>query len=189
MSENTGFFAKMVERRIPQFLGIFLAGSWTVLEFTQWAVGRYSLSPNWEEVLVVALLLCLPLILVLTWHHGAPGKQQWSIFEKVFLPLYILAIPAVLYHLYQDEDLGKTIETVMVEDATGQMQMRAVPKSEYIKPIVIYPLKNTSNDESLDLLAAISSEVLKSRYEAKHFLFHSRYRGHQKRAKESKSEL
>ncbi|NVJ65651.1 MAG: tetratricopeptide repeat protein [Gammaproteobacteria bacterium] len=160
MSETNGFFSQLAKRRIPQYLGIFLAGSWTALEFTQWAVGRYSLSPNWEEVLVVFLLLCLPLILVLAWHHGAPGKQQWNLFEKLFIPLYVLAIPAVLYHLYQDEDLGKTVDTVMMTDASGNTQQRVVARSQYLKPIAIFPFENVSNDKSLDPVAIITSEVL-----------------------------
>ncbi len=160
MSENTGFFSQILKRRIPQFLGIFLAGSWTALEFTQWAVGRYSLSPNWEEVLVVCLLLCLPLILVLAWHHGAPGRQQWSLFEKIFLPIYLLAIPLVLHQMYKDTNLSKTVETVMVEDASGKMQKHQVAKAAFIKPLIVYPLKNISDDPELDALAAISSEVI-----------------------------
>lgn len=160
MSENQGFFAKILARRIPQFFGIFLAGSWTALEFTSWAVGRYSLSPNWEEVLVIFLLLCLPLILVLAWHHGAPGKQTWSLFEKFFLPLYLLFIPLTLYHIYKDTDLGKTVETVIVQDETGQVQEREIAKTEFIKPLIIYPLKNISANPELDALATISSEVL-----------------------------
>ncbi len=161
MSENTGFFSKILERRIPQFLGIFLAGSWTALEFTSWAVERYSLSPNWEEVLVVCLLLCLPLILVLAWHHGAPGKQKWTLFEKFFIPIYLLFIPLALHHIYKDVELGKTIEMVMVEDESGKMQEREVAKQEYLKSILIYPLKNISGSPDLDYLAAGTSEVLK----------------------------
>lgn len=160
MAENTGFFSQLAKRRIPQFLGIFLAGSWTALEFTQWAVGRYSLSPNWEEVLVVFLLLCLPLILVLAWHHGAPGKQNWSLFEKVFIPLYLVMIPMVLHHLYKDTDLNKTVETIMVADESGAIREREVVRSEYIIPLIIYPLKNNSQDPSLDELALMSTSVL-----------------------------
>ncbi|WP_251357979.1 tetratricopeptide repeat protein [Kangiella sp. TOML190] len=141
-------------------MGIFLAGSWTALEFTQWAVGRYSLSPDWEEVLVVFLLLCLPLILVLAWHHGAPGKQHWTLFEKIFIPLYGIAIPLTLHQIYQDTDLSRTVETVMVQDASGKMQKKAVAKSEFIKPLIVYPLKNLTNKPELDPLAAISSEVI-----------------------------
>ncbi len=149
-----------MERRIPQFLGIFLAGSWTALEFTQWAVGRYSLSPNWEEVLVVCLLLTLPLILVLAWHHGAPGKQKWTLFEKIFIPLYLLTIPLSLHHLYKDTDLNKTVEMVMVTDESGEMRERQVARSEYIIPLIIYPLKNLSQDQSIDELALMSTSVL-----------------------------
>ncbi|MRX27395.1 tetratricopeptide repeat protein [Kangiella sp. HZ709] len=160
MSENTGFFSKILTRRIPQFFGIFLAGSWTALEFTGWAVERYSLSPNWEEVLIVTLLLFLPMILVLAWHHGAPGKQKWTLFEKIFLPLYLLVIPLTLHHLYKDEDLGKTVEMVMVEDETGKMQEREIVKSQFIKPIILFPFQNKTNDSKFDILAGITSNVL-----------------------------
>ncbi|NVK21038.1 MAG: tetratricopeptide repeat protein [Kangiellaceae bacterium] len=161
MEQKKGFFSTVLERRIPQIFGIFLAGSWTALEFTQWAVERYSLAPVWEEIILVFLLLCLPLILVLAWHHGAPGKQSWSLFEKIFIPLNLLAVPLALHHLYADQDLGSTVETVMVADEQGVMQERSVAKDAHKKSIAIFPFKNSSGQTDLDPLAIITSEVLR----------------------------
>ena len=161
MEQKKGFFSTVLERRIPQIFGIFLAGSWTALEFSQWAVERYSLAPIWEEIILVFLLLCLPLILVLAWHHGAPGKQKWSLFERVFIPLNLLAIPFALHHLYADEDLGSTVETVMVANEQGVMQKRSVAKEAHKKSIAIFPFKNASSQTDLDPIAIITSETLR----------------------------
>lgn len=160
MSESEGFFNTLIKRRIPHIFGFFLAGSWTALEFTQWAVGRYALSPLWEEAILVFLLLCLPLILVSAWHHGAPGKQRWSLFEKLFIPFNVMIIPLILFQLFAGQDFGKIVTTVTVTDENGQVHERTVAKKAYKKPIAIFPFKNLSNNHELDSIALITSEVI-----------------------------
>ena len=52
-----------------------LAASWILLEFTDWAVDQYALSPNLTNFVVTALLLLLPAVAVLAWRHGTPGED------------------------------------------------------------------------------------------------------------------
>lgn len=160
MATEESFFGKLAQRRIPQVLGIYLAGSWTALEFSQWAVSRFALSPHWEELTLLILLILLPTVLVLAWHHGAPGRQPWSLFERIFIPLNLLALPLILFYGYADKDLGKVVSTVMVRDAEGQTQTRVVAKSEFTTSLIVFPFRNLTGDPDLDFLSTASSEVL-----------------------------
>ncbi|MRX27394.1 tetratricopeptide repeat protein [Kangiella sp. HZ709] len=158
MSENTGFFSQITKRRIPQFLGIYLAASWTAMEFTQWAVEIYGLSRNWEQLLVVLLLLCLPLVVVLAWQHGAPGKQKWSLFEKIYIPINLLAIPLVLSSIYLKMDFSPSTNNIASSEISA---FKSTSKQSSIKKILVFPLNNISKDESLNSVAIASSEVLR----------------------------
>ncbi|WP_251357980.1 hypothetical protein [Kangiella sp. TOML190] len=81
-------------------------------------------------------------------------------FEKIFIPLYLLTIPVTLHQLYKNEDLGKTVDTVMMTDDSGNTQQRMIARKQYLKPIDIFPFENISSVESLDSVAIVTSEVL-----------------------------
>jgi len=40
---------KLLHRRVPQIVGAYFAGGWIVLEFTDWAVSQYTLSPPFNR--------------------------------------------------------------------------------------------------------------------------------------------
>jgi hypothetical protein len=46
-----------MRRRVPHILGAYFAGGWILLEFTDWAVGRWVLSPHITDFVVTAWLL------------------------------------------------------------------------------------------------------------------------------------
>lgn len=48
---------QLLDRRVPQFVGLYLVGSWGFLEFLDWAVSRYFLSPALIDFTVALLLL------------------------------------------------------------------------------------------------------------------------------------
>ena len=69
---------QLLHRRVPQIVGAYFAGSWIFLEFTDWTVDQYTLSPALTNFVVTTLLLLLPAVLVLAWRHGAPGHDAWT---------------------------------------------------------------------------------------------------------------
>ena len=42
MSAN--LVSELLRRRVPQVVGVYLAAGWGLLEFTDWATGRFALS-------------------------------------------------------------------------------------------------------------------------------------------------
>jgi hypothetical protein len=71
-----GFTTELFRRRIPQILGAYLIASWAVLEFADWAVNRYLLSPYLVDFAFALLALMAPSVLLLAWFHGAPGRDS-----------------------------------------------------------------------------------------------------------------
>ena len=61
---------EMVRRRVPQVVGIYLAAGWALVEFSDWAVGRFGLSGRVTDVLITLLLFGLPFVVLAAWRLG-----------------------------------------------------------------------------------------------------------------------
>ena len=64
---------QLLRRRIPQVLGIYLAAGWGLLEFTDWAVARFSVQAPLVGLVFAALLVGLGPTLWMTWRLGGEG--------------------------------------------------------------------------------------------------------------------
>jgi TolB-like protein/Flp pilus assembly protein TadD len=61
---------ELIRRRIPQFVGVYLAAGWGLLEFTDWAMRRFEWGLPVTDYVVGGLLLCLPLVILGAWASG-----------------------------------------------------------------------------------------------------------------------
>lgn len=147
-----GFTTELFRRRIPQILGAYLIGSWAVLEFADWAVNRYVLSPYLVDFAFALLALMAPSVLLLAWFHGAPGPDNWTRLEKIGIPLNLAVAGIVLFGVFQGRDLGAATTTVVVADEEGNELERVVPKSESRRKVALFPFDNASADTSLGWL-------------------------------------
>jgi TolB-like protein len=145
-----GFTTELFRRRIPQILGAYLIASWAVLEFADWAVNRYLLSPYLVDFAFALLALMAPSVLLLAWFHGAP--DSWSRVEKIGIPLNLAVAGIVLFGVFQGRDLGAATTTVVVADEEGNQLQRVVPKAEFRRKIALFPFDNVSADTSLGWL-------------------------------------
>jgi tetratricopeptide (TPR) repeat protein/TolB-like protein len=143
---------ELLRRRVPQILGIYLAVGWGVLEFSDWLVNRYLLSPHLLDFSLVAWATMIPTVLMLAWFHGAPGADRWTKVEKIGIPANLVAAAILLVSVFTGRDLGAATTSVSFEDETGQTIERTVPKSEFIRSVAVYFFDNTSADTALDWL-------------------------------------
>ncbi|MDP2470423.1 MAG: tetratricopeptide repeat protein [Candidatus Palauibacterales bacterium] len=67
---------ELLRRRVPQVIGVYLAAGWGLLEFTDWATGRFALSAGVEDFVVVSWALLLPIIAGAAWRFGAPERRR-----------------------------------------------------------------------------------------------------------------
>ena len=74
---RTSFIKDLLSRRVPHILGGYLAASWIILEFMDWLVRRYPISPHLVEFCMVALAAMIPTVFLLAYFHGKPGPDQW----------------------------------------------------------------------------------------------------------------
>lgn len=154
----------LLNRRVPQFVGLYLVGGWGFLEFLDWAVDRYLLSPALIDLTVAILLLMLPTVIVIAWRHGTPGPDEWKRIDAASIGVNLLVAGGVLFALFHDRELGAATTVKLLEDAQGNTVERAVPKAGFRRSVVLFDFENRTGDESLDwvpggLVFAVSLDV------------------------------
>jgi len=142
----------LIARRVPHILGVYLAAGWGALEFTDYVVDRYTLSPHLADFVLMLWALMLPTVVILAYLHGRPGRDEWTRIEKVGIPINVALALAVLYLSFSGKELGSATRSVTVRDETGATVQREVPKSEFRKRIALFYLDNESGDTALNWL-------------------------------------
>jgi len=143
-------FASNAMKRIPRVLIPYIAGSWGMLQFTEWIVNRYVLSPFLVDLCIYLCILLLPGTLVLAYYRGIPGPNPWTRAEKIGLPANAVVAAAVVFVAFHGKDLGAATKTVTVKDQNGQDVQRQIPKAEFRKRMALFFFENRTGDPKLN---------------------------------------
>lgn len=149
---NETFFKNLLNRRVPQIAGIYLGIGWGIIQFIDWIVNRYLLSPHLVDLTFVILISLVPSIIIMSYFHGMPGRNRWRSLEKICIPFNILISVLLVMFIFKGTDFGRISQKVTMQDETGQTIQRDIPKSEYLKKIALFYFDNTSGDSALDWL-------------------------------------
>jgi tetratricopeptide (TPR) repeat protein len=158
---RTPFFKDLLSRRVPQILGGYLAASWIILEFIDWLVSRFSISPHLVLFCLVALAAMIPTVFLVAYFHGKPGRDQWTRVEKIGIPTNLAGTAILLIFLFQGKDLGATTTSVSVTNEMGQQIERVIPKSDFRKKVAIFSLENETGDTTFDWMMHAIPDMIK----------------------------
>ena len=153
MKNKASILDEVIKRRMPQFVGVYIAIGWTIIQFTDWLTQRYQYSPHLVDLALAIIISMIPSILVLSYFHGAPGKDKWTKVEKITLPLNAIISIATIFIIFYPKDLGATTKSVTYEEEDGTFIDRVIPKSEFRKNIILfnYDVDDTIVDEWLSV--------------------------------------
>jgi tetratricopeptide (TPR) repeat protein len=143
---------ELFRRRVPQIVGLYAVGCWTMVEFVDWAVERYVLSPHVTSFVVALLLLLLPSVLLLAWRFGAPGDDRWTRTEAIAIPINLFVAATVLYVGFHGKHLGAATTTVVVDDEAGNPVERVIPRNEFRRSVASFYFENETGDTTLNWL-------------------------------------
>ena len=148
MSDNNvkkSFFSDLWDRRFFQFVATYIAASWGLIQFMEWIVRRYGIDESWVDKIVLMLLLLLPSVLALIYLHGRPGADKWWKFEKILYPInLVVALGASLFLVTGSSQTTSEVEITTDE---GETIIREVPKMEFAKRVVLFPLENQNGSK------------------------------------------
>ena len=131
---------QVLERRVPQILAIYVGSSWAVVEFADFMVAEFLLSPRWTRVVLTGSVLLIPSPLMLAWNHGKPGRDRMTMAVKVGISANVAFCVAFLWVVFAGTDLGAATTAVTVETEEGEVIERVVVKAEFRKRVALFPL-------------------------------------------------
>lgn len=144
----------LLARRVPQLTGLYLVVGWGFVQFVDWAVDQYALSPALTNLVVTLLLLLLPAVLVLAWRHGQPGEDSWTKTDAAAIGLNLLAAGGILFMMFSGQELGAATMVKLVEDAEGNTVERVIPRAAFRRSVLLYKFDNESGDPGLDWMGS-----------------------------------
>ena len=153
MPEKRSLIESLMHRRMPQIVGMYIAATWLVIELGDWVTERFNLPTTFTSYVFVAMLAMLPAVVLFSYNHGAPGKDQWTTSERVAISLNGLLALGVLYFLSSLLDVEAATETVQISDEAGIIQEFEVARQGYHKELIGFFWRNESGNSDLDWLS------------------------------------
>lgn len=132
------FSKNMLERRIPQYLGVYIGISWGLIQFTKFIVEEFLISPQWTRIIMALMILLFPSVLMIVYNHGRPGPDQWLKSEKIGIPTNLVLATIALVLIFRGSDLGAVTTTITVKNEEGKTIQRVVPKLKYRKRTAVF---------------------------------------------------
>jgi len=86
----------LLERRIPHILGSYFIAGTSLIFFIQYLVDKYQFPFHYPTLALFGLIGILPSVIILSYFHGAPGKDEWTKVEKYGVPTNIIFLFVVL---------------------------------------------------------------------------------------------
>jgi len=156
MTRKKSLFAELLERRIPQILGMYVAAVWLAVEIADWMSERFDVPAQFSSYVFVIMISFIPLVGLLAWGHGRPGKDQWTRKQIMFIPVnLVLAWFAVTTFIKPQVQATELMS--LVDEQTGQLVEYEVAKKGLNQKVTGFFWDNQTGDESLDWLSYAST--------------------------------
>ena len=123
------FITEILKRRIPQILGSYLFAGSSLILFIDWLVARYAFPEYYVTLVLFGIISILPSVVILSYFHGAPGKDEWTKIEKIGIPINVIFIAGIVLIGYQQGIWNKNGDS-----RAGNIHKE--PKTLYIAPIL-----------------------------------------------------
>ena len=141
----------LIERRVPQVLAIYLGAAFGVVQFVDFVGSRYLLPPVWTDLSLLAMALLLPSVMLYTYNHGRPGPDEWRKSEKVFIPVNLAVLFALVTFVGAGAPLSPTSKRITVTDEKGNTREAVVANKAYRKRVAFF-MFDTPADSSVQWL-------------------------------------
>ena len=86
MTHKKSILAELFERRVPQILGMYVAAVWLAVEIGDWMSERFDVPAQFSSYVFVTMIALLPMVGMLAWAFGRPGKDKLNTKQLVFIP-------------------------------------------------------------------------------------------------------
>ncbi len=148
------------DRRILPAVGVYVGGSWVLIEILDRLVERYLLSPYLSDIVFWGLFSLIPAVMLIAWTHGRRGKDKSTRIEKLGVPVNIIATLGLLVTLFGGKDLSFAATQVTFSNELGQQETHYIPSETFRRRMAVFFWENESGDPTLDWLQYGITELL-----------------------------
>ncbi|MBR9914040.1 MAG: hypothetical protein GYB32_04310 [Algicola sp.] len=135
--------------KVLKFFAAYLVAAWTFLQFVDWVLNRYDISPYWVDVLLWLFIGIIPSLLIYLYHQERLNKLIFRRREKIIIPLNIILLVMTLYFVFGNSDLGATTKEISFENTEGQLETKRFTKEEFRVGVPIYGFNQISEDSTI----------------------------------------
>lgn len=138
----------LLERRVPQYLAVYLGAGWGLIEFFSFLEERFSLSPHWTNIVLFTWAMLIPSVVLFTYFHGRPGRDRLTRQVLIGVPLNLLLVIFVLTSAFGGADLSATTTAVTVTDEAGNEVERRIANASYRKRLAVFSFDTPAGDSA-----------------------------------------
>ncbi|WP_299364808.1 hypothetical protein [Winogradskyella sp.] len=131
-----------------KFFAAYLVAAWTFLQFVDWVLNRYNVSPHWVDILLWFFIGISPSLLIYLYHQERLSKRIVKLREKIFIPLNFIILFIALYFGFGNSDLGATTKKINYTDDQGEAQTKTITKEEFRIGVPIFNFEQTNSDST-----------------------------------------
>jgi len=140
------FFTTLWGSGQAQLVTGYFVGIWGLVQFTDWVLNRYQISPHWVDALLVLFLSLIPSLIIYVWKLDRIKMGKINLLEKLFLPGNLLVSILLLFILFNGTDLGATTKTVHFNNENGAEESRTIVKPNFRKRLAIHTFTSEQKD-------------------------------------------
>ncbi|MEO0341651.1 MAG: adenylate/guanylate cyclase domain-containing protein, partial [Bacteroidota bacterium] len=135
-------------RQALQILLGYLVGTWTFLQFFDWMITRYKISPYWTDILLWTFIGVIPSVLLYFLYRERINQGIIHRREQIFFGINLLLVAVPLSYAYRGTDLGSVVKTVTFMDADGKKVTEEVIKNDFRQEILIFEFEQEQGPDS-----------------------------------------
>ncbi|HEX9825798.1 MAG TPA: hypothetical protein VGA80_04305 [Flavobacteriaceae bacterium] len=143
-----------------QFFAAYLVAAWTLLQFVDWILNRYNISPYWVDLLLWFFIGIIPSLLIYLYHHERLNQLILKRREKIIFPLNIVLLLVTLYIGFGNSDLGATTKEISYTNASGELETKTITKAEFRVHVPIFNFEQVKQDSSSLWMGNIINDLI-----------------------------
>jgi class 3 adenylate cyclase len=140
----------------------YLVAAWTVLQFVDWLLMRYQISPYWTDILLWTFVGIIPSLLIYLVHQDRFHELRLLRREKIIIPLNILFVLGGLGVAYGGAELGSITRSISFTDVDGSTVTQTIVKPEFVQEISLFPFEEEDGADSTAWLSRALIEMIRT---------------------------
>lgn len=143
-----------------QFLAAYLVAAWTFLQFIDWILNRYDISPNWVDLLLWVFIGIIPSLLIYFHHQERINDGILKLREKIIFPINFIILGIIIYFGFGSSDLGATTKEISYTNDEGNLATQLITKEEFRIGLPIFQFTSKTQDTAFAWLDKGIQELL-----------------------------